>query len=128
LRIIKNIGQTMIDRKKTLQDLIEFRKKPSVMHAALSAFEWDCDEELVQMERRQIATVLQKYIAGETSDEEIEDWANLIEGRDDINYAEVEDVLHVLANPAITYKLTPSVAVSLIDNLRTPNTPLEPSR
>lgn len=118
----------MINRKKILQDLVEFRKPPSEMYAVLSIFEWDSDEELIQMERRHIAVVLQKYISGEISSEEIEDWANLIEGRDDVDYAEVAEILHILANPAITHQLTPSVAASLVDKLRMPNTPLEPSR
>jgi|SRR6185369_1136425 len=112
----------MINRKKILQELVEFREHPSEMRSALSAFEWDSDEELIQMEKRQIATVLQKFISGEITSEEVEDWANLIEGRDDVDYAEVAEILHILANPAITYQLTPSVATNLIDKLRTPNT------
>jgi len=118
----------MINRKKTLQDLVEFRKRPSEMRSALSAFEWDSGEELVQLEKRQIANVLQKFISGEILSEEVEDWANLIEGRDDVDYAEVAELVNILANPAITFQLTPSVAASLIDKLMTPNTQLEPSR
>lgn len=116
----------MSKRKKILQDLVEFRKQPSEMRTALATFEWDFDEELIQMERQHIVVALQRYISGEISSEDIEDWANLIECRDDVNYAEVAEVLHILATPAITHKLTPSVAASLADKLRTPNTPLEP--
>lgn len=118
----------MINRKNMLQDLVEFRKHPTEMHAALTTFEWDSDVELIQLERQHITAVLEKYILGEFTSEEIEDWASLVECRDDVNYAEVAEILHILANPAITYQLTPSVAAHLVDKLKTSNTPLEPSR
>ncbi len=71
---------------------------------------------------------MKRYLAGEISTQEVEDWANLIECRDDIGYEDVADVLHILANPLITYELTPAVAAQLIEELRKPNTPMEPSR
>jgi len=62
------------------------------------------------------------------SSKEVEDWANLIECREDIGYEEVADILHILANPAITQELTKAVAAQLIEDLGTSNTPLEPFR
>lgn len=87
------------------------------MHAILAEFEWDSEQELVQLESRHVILVLKRYVAGEILSEEVEAWANLIEGRDDVDYEEVKEVLHILANPVITYELTPPVAVSMIDKL-----------
>ena len=107
----------MTNRKKSLQDLIEFRKPPAEMRAILAEFEWDCDQELVQLERRHVIFVLKRFVAGEILSEKVEAWTNLIECRDDVDYEEVKEVLHILANPLITYELTPSVAVSMIEKL-----------
>jgi len=98
------------------------------MRAALAEFDWDCKNELIHLEKSHIAVVLESYLSKEISKEEVEDWANLIECRDDIGYEEVAEVLHVLANPGITHELTEAVAASLVDELMKPNTPLEPIR
>ena len=122
------VRQKMEMRRKTLQDLIELRKPLAELRAILAEFEWDCDQELVQLERQHLADVLKRYISGEISAEEVEKWANLIECRDDIDYAEVAEFLHVLANPLLTDVLTPSVGAALMDKLKTSNASLEPSR
>ena len=118
----------MQDRKMALQELIEYRKKLSEIHEALAAYEWDLEEELVQLERRHVVRVLQRFMDGDVSSDEIEEWANLIECRDDIGYHKVAEVLHILANPVITEELTHELAVRLINELKEHNTPLEPSR
>jgi len=107
----------MTNRNDLLQDLIEFRKPPAEMHAILAEFEWDCNQKLVQLERRHVISVLKRYVDGEILSEEVEAWTNLIEGRDDVDYEEVKEILHILANPVITYELTPPMAVSMIDKL-----------
>jgi hypothetical protein len=117
-----------IKRQRSLLDLIEFSRKPVEMHSVLAEYDWDFEEELVQLERHHVVAVLRLFIAGTISSEEVEDWANLIECRDDVGYEEVAEVLHVLANPTITHELTRKAAASLIDELMEHNTPLEPSR
>ena len=111
---------SLTNRGKVLQELIEFRRKPTEMHAILEAFEWDLEEELVQLEKIHVVAVLQRFLHDEVSREEVENWANLIECRDDIGYEEVAEVLHVLANPEITDKLTKEVAARLIHELAKP--------
>ncbi len=118
----------MISRKKTLEDLVEYRKTPEELWDVLKGFLWDSEEELVQLERQHVSTVLKRYLTGEISTQEVEDWANLIECRDDIGYEDVADVLHILANPLITYRLTPTVAAQLLDELLKSNTPVEQAR
>lgn len=114
----------MISRKETLADLVEFRKTPEELQAALKGFPWDSEVELVQLERQHVSSVLKRYLTGGISTQKVEDWANLIECRDDIGYEDVADALNILANPVITYELTPAVAAQLIEELRKPNTPL----
>jgi len=116
----------MINRQKILEDLLEYRRTLEEFQCIFVGFSWDAEDELVQLERQHVVAVLKRYIAGEISDKEVETWANLIECRDDIGYEGVADVLHTLANPAITHELTQAVATQLIEELRKPNTPLAP--
>jgi len=118
----------MINRQKTLEDLLEFRRTPEEFQKALAGFPWDSEGDLVRLEGQHVVAVLKRYLAGEISSKEVEEWANLIECREDIHYEEVADAIHTLANPAITHELTQTVAAQLIEELRKPNTPLEPSR
>ncbi|WP_290803968.1 hypothetical protein, partial [Aquidulcibacter sp.] len=65
------------------------------------------------------SNVLARYLRGEMSEVDVETWANLIEGRDDVEFdhsfeALVRDVLHELANPILTHPLDPARARHLI--------------
>ena len=69
-----------------------------------------------------IIKVLDLYIKGSRTNEEIESWANLIELREDLyyekeRYAEIEEAINILANPILFGSLTHLVAQSLIDKL-----------
>jgi hypothetical protein len=110
-------GAKMISREKALQDLVEFRVMPEKSKSDLVEFTWDSEEELVELKRQHIVAVLQQFITGEVSGGEVEEWANLIECREDIRYDEVADVIHTLANPAITQELTQAIAEKIINDL-----------
>lgn len=114
----------MIDRKKTLEDLLKYRRDPKKLRNILADFTWDSDEELVQLERQHVVAVLKRYLRGEISSKEVEDWANLIECREDIGYEDIADVVHVLANPAITDELTRAIATQIIAELGEPDNEL----
>jgi len=100
----------MIERRQLLIELIEYRKSPAELSNALSAFDWDCNKELVQLEKKHLLAVLGQYVNGKLSAMEVEDWANTIECREDIDYNEVANVIHILANPSLTHSLTKSLA------------------
>ncbi|MFN2384914.1 MAG: hypothetical protein ABR576_01270 [Thermoanaerobaculia bacterium] len=70
----------------------------------LAPFPWDCESPLGVMTRAHVLAVLDRYSAGQLSAEAVEDWANLLEGRDDIAFepgfeTEVKDAVWRLSNP-----------------------------
>ena len=85
---------------------------------ALRKMPWDSENELVKLESRHLESVLSRYLAGELSASSLEEWANLIEGRDDINYEKFVDRIHVLANPVITEELSSESAKTMLEMLR----------
>lgn len=102
-----------------LQNLIEFNMRVDILALCITTNELtsDCDSPLVQLNKQHITNVLTRYIAGELTSNDVEKWANLIEGCDDINYDKVGNILYCLANPLITYKLTPATAQQYINQL-----------
>lgn len=88
----------------------------------LVQYGWDSEIELAELTPEHIKHVLKLYLSGIYSDVEVRNWANAIERRDDIgllrSHAEVMDeMVFWLANPAINYAITPSLANCIIHNL-----------
>ena len=111
----------MDERTDTLKALLSLNKPIEDINTTLSKFDWDSDE-LVVIEIDHIRQALKRYISGELNEAIIENWANAIECRDDVGLSEeAEDVIaaliHELANPELTQKLTPERAQVLVKSL-----------
>ena len=114
---------TQPSRKEALQWLVEYSKPLETIGRILRRFGWDSEDELVYIEAQHLQSVLASYIAGRISERQVEDWANLMEGRDDLGFSSespeiLEEVLHELANPALTQSLTRNRANELLGRLR----------
>jgi hypothetical protein len=93
----------MRERKDILVDLIHKRQDMSVLIQELSIYPWDCDEPLVIMKRDDILNILNTYVSGDLSSDELENWANAIECREDIGFEDdtIEDIVNRIANPVL---------------------------
>lgn len=81
----------------------------------LSQFPFDPAEELAELRVDHVLAVLERYMSGALTAEQVADWADRIEMRDDIGIeAEHADILRdsifALANPAINEAVTPESA------------------
>jgi hypothetical protein len=70
----------------------------------LSHFSWDSEEELVGLTVSDLTGVLNRYIEGFLNEETLAEWANAIEGRDDIGFEKssheaLRNAINILANP-----------------------------
>ena len=111
----------MKDRRTTLLvDLLELRRPLPAILGDLSTLPWDCDELLVTLGPEHVVTVLQRYLSGEISSADVEDWADAVELRDGIS-ADPDDpaaqAIHELANPLITRPLSMHSASTLVASL-----------
>jgi len=105
------------NRKEIIASLLDFDSSLELIRDRLSTLAWDSDLR-VQCLPQHIRRLLEKYLAGARSAEEVEAWANLVEGRDDIDVSQpLREILFELANPAITQKLSPDRGRSLLNNL-----------
>ncbi len=89
------------NRKNALNDLIELSRPLDLIIEDLSKFSWDESEDLVMIKKIDIETVLKSVIDEKLSLKELEKWANAIESREDINFAneEIKSLIFRIANP-----------------------------
>jgi hypothetical protein len=107
----------MDSRESSLQELLQFARPIDDLAGSLSAYGFDCPEPLVTLSSTHISSVLKRYLAGELSTAQIEQWANAIECRSDVHYLPSSSAglaLHELANPLLTRPLTRQSAATLV--------------
>jgi hypothetical protein len=102
-------------RKQLVAELLKGERPPSEILPALSRFGWDSERPLVTLTSTHVAEVLRRYLQGTLTASQVEEWANAVEGREDVDYiGEEGDVLreavHELANPLLTRELSPATA------------------
>jgi hypothetical protein len=97
-------------RKSLLISLLNLSSDFRELEQELQKFKWD-SEELVILKRTQLRNLFDKYLVGEFSVEDISEWANIIESRDDIGYESpyeytIKQIIFELANPEINENLS----------------------
>ena len=97
----------MTGRKQLLLDLILLRGKTQDIKKELSKYSWDSVSPIVKIDTQSMIFVLTKYIKGDISTDELEEWANLVECRDDIEIPSlIQEFIFELANPEINGNIT----------------------
>src|SRR5262245_41682677 len=109
-------------RRDVLLSLTNFNRPLAAIRDDLSAYPWDSKESVVTLTREHVRSVLNRFLKGEISAAELEEWANMIEGREDVNFEGVaeeyiKDIIFELANPALTIHPDPDNVRKLIFQL-----------
>ncbi len=112
----------MTNREVLLQKIIEFNHPIDKIISELHKIGWDSNEDLIILKRRDIISVLEKYMQSKITKTEIEEWANLLECREDIGFEIgyeniIGETIFVLANPDISYHINIEKVQELIRNL-----------
>lgn len=110
---------TMNERKKALEALLTLAMPLEQAKRRLAAFSWDAETEVAFVSLSHVAGLLTQFLSGRVSRPEVEDWANAVEGRDDLGFEPmheplVRELMHELANPLITQPLTRDRAMELL--------------
>ncbi|MET4071004.1 hypothetical protein ABID58_005814 [Bradyrhizobium sp. S3.2.6] len=98
-----------MSRESILSSLLKFDAPVEQLKAELGTLTWDSDP-LVTLMRSHIAAVLDRYSRGEIDAPTVEDWANLVECREDIGFEAgfeelIEAAIFDLANPILSGEL-----------------------
>jgi len=109
----------VVDMNKIFCKLLtlQSKQKLSIVIEQLKNIPWDSEGEQVILKNEHIIHILQLFITDKFSAEDVECWANLIEGREDIDYEQFNEIIYELANPILTFKLTKARANSILKSL-----------
>ncbi|MFN4312809.1 MAG: hypothetical protein ACK4E0_00855 [Chitinophagaceae bacterium] len=93
----------MEERTKALWDLLSYSVSNEEIKTRLSKFCWDIEEPLVILTRNNLIDVLLRLQQKQLTDSEVEEWANIIESREDIRFEEsvTKQFVFELANPVL---------------------------
>jgi hypothetical protein len=105
-------------RDQAVQSLVRLNQPLPLLEAVLRSMPWDWEgPPLAVLDGSAVASILRRHAAGELSDEQVVQWANLVEVRGDVeSTAEAADAVFYLANPAINGPLA-EVAPMLLSRL-----------
>ena len=114
INLIQNNQKTSI-----LLDLVHFKNNIDTLKNMLSEIGFDSETELVFMSRDDIVEILQRSLDKKISFLELEEWANLIECREDIGFADekIQEMIFKLANPYLYGKLDEKQVLSYLNEL-----------
>jgi hypothetical protein len=77
---------TIRTRTDILNDLIRFQTKLDRVQNELSQYTWDAEEPLVILHKSDFISIAQRFLDGVLSTDDLENWANAIESREDIEF------------------------------------------
>jgi thioester reductase-like protein len=109
----------MRNRTEILKDLILLQADINDLEKELSQYPWDAEEPLLKVSKVDFIFVFQKCIDNEISFDELLNWANAIECRDDLDFAneEMQEIVFELASPEINREITNERLKEIINEL-----------
>ena len=115
--MIKRNSEYIDDEIGILLDLVHFKNNIDTLKNMLSQIGFDSETELVSMSRDNIVEILQRSLDKKISFLELEEWANLIECREDIGFEDkkTQQMIFKLANPYLHGKLDEKQVLSYLN-------------
>ena len=103
-----------------LLNLINFTKDISAIKRDLAKIGFDSESELVTITQNTIANILNRVIDKEISYNLLEEWANLIECREDIGYEDeiLQEIIFELANPCLYGEINERKICMILDRIK----------
>jgi hypothetical protein len=107
-----------ISRADVLRKLLECSSPLEEIAAELRNFPSDSEERVFVVTAAHLRIILDRFLSGDLTAQQVERWANLIECREDIEFeggrfGEPREVLNELANPLLTEPLSKDSAVRM---------------
>ena len=115
------------ERSQLLQSLLKLDRPLEQILPPLNQLGWDSDEELATLHPQHLISILSRYLNGELSPVEVENWANAIECREDLDWESeaISALIHELANPLLTRPLSEATAREWLQRLTIPSLSLQ---
>jgi|SRR5688572_29158397 hypothetical protein len=110
----------MRNRKDILKDLVCLNGNLATLQDELSQYPWDAKAPSLIISKNDFYTVFKRCIEGEINFEDLVNWANTIECRDDLDFEveEMQEIIFELANPEINGEITKERLNEIVKELR----------
>ncbi|WP_149723120.1 hypothetical protein [Campylobacter concisus] len=117
--MIKRNLEHQDNKTSILLDLVHFKNNIDALKNMLSQIGFDSETELVSMSRDDIVKILQRSLDKKISFLELEEWANLIECREEIGFTDekIQEMIFKLANPYLYGELDEKQVLSYLNEL-----------
>ena len=111
---------TLMAKIDILLNLINFTKDISAIKSNLAKIGFNSESELVTITKNTIANILNRVIDKEISYDLLEEWANLIECREDIGYEDeiLQEIIFELANPCLYGEIDEEKICMILDKIK----------
>lgn len=109
----------MRNRKEILRDLVLLQGSIEVLQKELSQYSWDIEKPILKINVEDFSNVLKRSINNKIDFETLTNWANALECRDDLDFAneEMQEVIFELASPEINGEITKERLSEIITEL-----------
>jgi hypothetical protein len=117
-------SDTSVLRRDLLRRILRRDGPLAELQRQLSTLSWDWDgPPLVVVTRAVLLAALNDYLEGAIPGSELEQWADLLEARDDVGYApkdaveELRQIIFEIANPLINVAISPEAAITWLQRV-----------
>ena len=112
----------MKTRQQHLNALVNLNQPLSTILPILKTLPWDSNQAIITLKKEHLIHILNQYLNHSLSASDLENWANVIECREDITYETegedfINDIIFDLANPILSDPLSPELVKQYITQL-----------
>ena len=120
MREDERVNTALMAKIDILLNLINFAKDMSAIKSDLAKIGFDSELELVTITQNTIANILNRVVDKEISYDLLEEWANLIECREDIGYEDeiLQEIIFELANPCLYGEIDERKICMILDEIK----------
>ena len=120
MREDERVNTALMAKIDILLNLINFSKNISAIKSDLAKIGFNSESELVTITQNTIANILNRVVEKEISYDLLEEWANLIECREDIGYEDeiLQEIIFELANSCLYGEIDEEKVCMILDKIK----------
>jgi|TARA_R110000764_G_scaffold22118_15_gene55477 hypothetical protein len=108
----------MMNRTEALKQIVTFGADKEAAYSELVKFGYDSEIAYFVVSKSVLEDVLLIYLADKITADELEEWANFVECRDDLDYEIIEGYIYALANPYLVGDISKEKITKMVQLLK----------
>lgn len=106
-------------RALILADIVQIKSDLNNLKTEINKYPWDSEKALVFISKEDFTYIFNRALASEITFDTVEEWANIIECRDDIAYESqmLKNLIFELANPYLNGEINKAKLEEIVNRL-----------